>query len=133
MTHTTDGMNNRVKVDCFAFVYEVKFVIRPAERNTFISVYKNHIIKIEDNEMITHSDCQTKRYSLNEISLVVDNDFVNMKELVNGLIDKNFNNKKMQFNVCMLSNRPKLDTFKYVFVFKEFVTRKLKKLRDKKK
>ena len=130
MTHTNDSIENRAKVDCFALAYEVKFVISPNERNTYISVHKNHIIKVEDNELITHADCQTRRYDLKEISLVVDNDFTGMKALVNKLIDENFG-KKIKFSIYMLSNKNKLDTFKYVFVYKEFANRKLEQLRKK--
>ena len=129
MTHTTDG---RVEVDCSAFVYEFKFVITPNERNTYISVHKNHIIKVEDNVMITHADYQTRRYDLKKTSLVADNDFTCMKELVNSSIDKNCNKKKIKFSIYMLSNKPKLDTFKYVFVFKEFAIRKIEELKKQK-
>ena len=122
---------NQVRVDGSAFMYEFKFVIRFEERNTYVSVHKNHIIKAENNEITAHADCQTRRYDLGEIATVSDNDFVRMKELVNQNIDAKFSKKKLQFSIFMLSNKPKLDTCKYVFVFKEFATRKLEEIRKK--
>ena len=120
---------NGQKIERFACMYEFRFIVRFDERNTFISVYKNHIIKTEEDSIVTHMDCQTRHYDINEIDLVLDNDFTGMKELVGKSIDKHFNKKKMKFSIYMLSNKTKLDTFKYVFVFKEFATRKLDAIR----
>lgn len=117
------------KIERFAFMYEFRFIVRFDERNTFVSVYKNHIIKIDEDNVITHMDCQTRHYDINDIDLVLDNDFPGMKELVEQNIDKNFNKKRMKFSIYMLSNKAKLDTFKYVFVYKEFATRKLDAIR----
>jgi len=132
MTHTNDAVNqNRVKVDCFAFLYEFRFAVRFDDRNTYISVYKNHVIKVDKGIIVTHVECQTRHYDLNDIKIVSDNDFTGMKELVSQCVDKKFNKKKMSFNIYMASNKAKLDTFKYVFVFKEFVARKLDEIRKK--
>ena len=131
---TTDIISkNRAEVGRFAFLYEFKFHIKFVDRTIFISSYKNHVMKITDEEIITHSDCRTNTFLLEDLLLVEATDFTTMKILVDELITEKFNKKKMQFSFFLLSDKPKLETCKYVFVLKDFASRKLQELRDKAK
>lgn len=123
---------NKAQIGRFAFLYEFRFHIKFSDYNTYISVYKNHVMKVEEEQVITHTDCQTNTYQLDDIVLVEDNDFTTMKHLVHALIDQKFNKKKFQFRIYMLSNKPKLETCKYVFIFKDFAVRRLQALRAEK-
>ena len=130
MLQVTNIEKNKAAVSRFAFLYEFKFHIKFTDRTVFISAYKNHVIKVQDDEVITHADCCTNNLALDEIMLAEDNDFTTMKLLINQLIESNFNKKKFQFKLYLLSNKPKLETCKYVFVLKDFASRKLQEIRD---
>jgi len=128
---TTDIIRkNRAEVGRFAFLYEFKFHIKFTDRTIFISAYKNHVMKITDEEVVTHADCQTNTFLLEDLLLAEANDFTTMKFLVDSLIDEKFNKKKIEFSFYLLSNKPKLETCKYVFVLKDFASRKLQEVRD---
>ena len=126
----TNINKNQTAIGRFAFLYEFKFHIKFTDRTVFISAYKHHIIKVQDNEIITHADCRTNNFVLDDLVLTEDNDFTSMRLLVNQLIEQNFNKKKFQCKLYLLSNKQKLETCKYVFVLKDFASRKLQEIRD---